>query len=476
MAIGKKALLRGYPKEGYEGGITFAGLTYEIFDDKEYQIDENWNEDSWDTNVNYINRLIENLNMNKPLRKMDDRDIRDLHNRLSKRDDEGYAYATLNNIGYWYYRIYKEGVRRGYYEDATFCADYYSPSGSGTDFMVRVKKSFTVSEEQRIFLALYKKPEEISGEDLGLLLMFLLAFRENEVCALDYKDIREMKEYPGNACVWVYETTMINTSKRKAGGKTKNASRVIPLYDFLYVYLMKRKTYLEALVESGKLVLKSEYKCVDDLPIVCIGKNYNEKSPTKYLIRRGNELFKELKIEGVSLSELFKDISSGDLDDVGVMEKEPTTYIFRRNRGTSLYNIGMEMYQIQYFMGHEIEDPYYCRNVVTNERELIKIKHKLDSLPVNGFLNGHLDNHNTNLIRKNNSHYREEIQTNEDCEKLKIKINGNEPGDNIYVVLKSLEGIDVSVEYNTEDIKYGRQVNIVSSINGAYKFCDESMV
>lgn len=472
MAIGKKMLLRGYPKEGYEGGITFAGLVYEIFDDQDYQIDKNWNEDSWDTNVNYINRLIENLNMNKPLRKMDDDDIRDLHDRLRKRDDEGYAYATLNNIGYWYYRIYKEGVRRGYYDDATFCSSYFTADNSSTSFVSRVKRSFSISEERRIFDALFKNPEEISGEDLGLLLMFLLAFRENEVCALDYKDIREMQEYPGNACLWVYETTMINTSKRKVGGKTKNASRVIPIYDFLYDYLKRRKVYLESLVMSGDLVLKPEYKSVEDLPIVCIGYNYNEKSPTKYLIRRGNELFKELKIEGVSLSELFRDISSGEIEDVSIMEKEPTTYIFRRNRGTSLNNIGMEMYQIQYFIGHEIDDPYYCRNVITNERELIKIKRKLDLLPVNKFPEEGSKRSNLRPDRINTNHFNDDLICGDEYDSIKIKIKCKEPGDDTTIKLKGKDIKDISVEYTVEDTTYGRQVNIIGPIDKAYKSND----
>ena len=63
-------------------------------------------------------------------------------------------------------------------------------------------------------------------------------------------------------------------------------------------------------------------------------------------------------------------------------EKDPTTYLLRRNLGTHLYLLGLDEAEIQYIMGHSIEDPYIIRNHFENEDLLYEIYRKMKNRPL----------------------------------------------------------------------------------------------
>jgi len=68
--------------------------------------------------------------------------------------------------------------------------------------------------------------------------------------------------------------------------------------------------------------------------------------------------------------------------DADIDEKEVTTYLFRRNFATTLYGLGLPLSDIQYYLGHDVEDPDTARNHYTNKDKLLAIKDKLDWHPV----------------------------------------------------------------------------------------------
>lgn len=66
----------------------------------------------------------------------------------------------------------------------------------------------------------------------------------------------------------------------------------------------------------------------------------------------------------------------------GEIEKDPTTYLLRRNYATHLDILGFEENEIQYLMGHDIEDDMDKRNFYRNEERLIEIAKKLEMRPL----------------------------------------------------------------------------------------------
>ena len=62
--------------------------------------------------------------------------------------------------------------------------------------------------------------------------------------------------------------------------------------------------------------------------------------------------------------------------------KDPTAYLFRRNFGTHLHILGLSEPEIEYVIGHDIDDPYETRNEFVNEEKLFAIKQKMDRRPL----------------------------------------------------------------------------------------------
>ena len=63
-------------------------------------------------------------------------------------------------------------------------------------------------------------------------------------------------------------------------------------------------------------------------------------------------------------------------------EKDPSAYLFRRNFGTHLFILGLSEAEIQYVVGHDIEDLYETRNEFVNEERHLEIKQKMEQRPI----------------------------------------------------------------------------------------------
>lgn len=66
----------------------------------------------------------------------------------------------------------------------------------------------------------------------------------------------------------------------------------------------------------------------------------------------------------------------------GVVEKDPTAYALRSNAATEMHAIGLTEQEIQYCIGHAIDNEYTDRRDFTNEDMLIPIAKKLKFRPI----------------------------------------------------------------------------------------------
>ena len=87
--------------------------------------------------------------------------------------------------------------------------------------------------------------KNINKADIGIILMFFLGLRNNEAAGRTFGDIREIQGTKHH-CMYVLTSTVGASRELKVGGKTRNAFRVVPLYDFLYDLLMQRRDYVIA--------------------------------------------------------------------------------------------------------------------------------------------------------------------------------------------------------------------------------------
>lgn len=279
-----------------------------------------------------------------------------------------YADTTIQHYRRIIYAVVKAAV------DAELCADflwgteYALAEEDDEDYSeeieerVRLKKSFTPEEEQTIADAVFTNPRQ-RGQEMGILMMDALGLRNNEACGADFGCIKPMDSHPEVHALWVYQTTKHGTSVLGSSGKSKNADRIIPIPDLVYDFLMERKQFVEEeleriAAESG--MDRSELPAVEELPIACFGTDYTQRCASRHLTAACRELFRNIGISEKMMAYLDRDLHRNEYAEL--KEKDATAYTFRRNFGTHLFILGLEEAEIQYIMGHDVEDPYETRN------------------------------------------------------------------------------------------------------------------
>jgi integrase len=255
----------------------------------------------------------------------------------------------------------------------------------------KIKKSFSPIEEIAFFDRILKPIREdlknVDGEEIGLLIMAILGMRNHEIAGLRFRDVLPYQSMPNQHRIMVLMTAMRNSSRLQAGGKSSNAVRSLSLLNELYQILMDRKALIVKHFESKGLMVD-----VDSLPIACRGKDYQKPCSAGHIGNAGRKhllalFFSERRlavIEEVLRKETCE--SEPILFALGLEEKDPTTYLLRRNAVTRMYHCGLNESEIQFFTGHKIEDIYDDRGDFVNEELLHNIIRKLDRHPICQFI------------------------------------------------------------------------------------------
>ncbi len=219
----------------------------------------------------------------------------------------------------------------------------------------------------------------ILNTDLGIILMFFLGLRNNEAAARTFGDIRKI-EGTEHHCIYVLTSTKRSSKELKVGGKTSNAFRIIPLYGFLYDFLMERRDYLVKSWQDVNPKL-SDNEIEDKISTWRIASTPldNKGVSSTDLTRRGKEVLTSVlnkchsPQKEISYKDAEYDFSYG-LQEQGIEgEDSPTTYLFRRNFATHLVNLGFDSSQVEYLIGHEIEETGILRHFFSTGEELVTL-------------------------------------------------------------------------------------------------------
>ena len=242
---------------------------------------------------------------------------------------------------------------------------------------VLLKKSLTPSQEFQIAEELLTDEAQF-GQNMGLLLMFALGLRNGEACGANYGDLKPMGLAPESTVLWVYKSTKAGKRELQSSGKTRNSDRIIPVPEEVERFLLRRRSYLkESLKRDG---IPADDEIIDQLPIACVQNNFTVRCSAAQLTAAGRELFRKIGMREYQLA-----YTEGELNhasDENPLEKDPTAYLFRRNFGTHLHILGLTESEIEYVVGHDIEDLYETRNEFVNEEKLLEIKKKMDQRPI----------------------------------------------------------------------------------------------
>lgn len=381
--------------------LTFAGVLrrYLLENPNGPAISRRWLSESYfNQNMSaYRNRILPKIGKYKAMEDFEETDFEKVLERLAAEGE--YEEKTINDYRRLIWVVYRAGVENGLYEDRLMW-DLRDKVGiddeSDTDainkkaFIELTRKSLSIEEEKKL-LEWFKNldPALVDGDYIGLILMFFLGLRNNEAAGLDYGAVVEIQlEGTHFPCVYIAKTTELGSNRTKLGGKTSNAPRVIPIFDFLYDFLMRRKEFIQGKIRSGEITSFDKSKIdIDRLPVVCHGCNYLKRSSSQGITDSANQLFSELGIGIREVSAAVIGIMNEQMSYPHelIAEKDITAYIFRRNTATHLYALGLSAGQCQYLIGHEIESSEEYRNLFTNPDLLYNIYNILKEHPFYDF-------------------------------------------------------------------------------------------
>ena len=366
---------------------TFCGVLNEFFDD--IARNNYWRKPSTQKQyLSYYNRkILPNIKSHdtKPIREYSKEDFKEtiesIRNNGKNRMGEpfkAYDESTLEKMKHLIYAVVVYASEIGLCPNVLRGTSFVTKYQSDSDYCMKkkelfaVKKSFNYNEEKKIAKLLFEDPQ-CTGEKIGLLLMYCFGLRNAESCAVKFGDFHIINTKTGDMNLYIYESVIIDSNELKAGGKTKNMARILPVPTRMADFFYKRKEYVKSIVD------KSEN--IDSLPFVCAGRNFHKRSKADDLTAEAHVLFKKIGIHEEVLRCIDNDMENSDVKVV-LNEKSPTAYLFRRNFATHLHILGLDDAEIRYVIGHSIEDVYETRNGFANKDKLMIIREKMKFRPL----------------------------------------------------------------------------------------------
>lgn len=453
------------------GELTFVGILrkyYEI-------ISSNWNEETQKKYIqDYNERLLPALGPLKPMRLYEEDDFIDVLSGL--RRSYSYNEERINHFINLIWKVYITGVEQGLYPDKLKWKNIVRARGKkgfhGSGFKKLIlRKSFTIDEERKL-LEWFSSLDPITalGEEIGLVIMLFSGLRNQEACGLDFSGIRLLGRC-NDPFIYIFQTTEKGSNNIQAGGKTKNAMRIIPMFDFFYEFLEKRRKYLEENIigRDGSQI------SVDRMPVVCKGVSYSIRCQSSDLSAFGNKLFEELGIRKSFLVDSHTTVFHQKLAEVNIGEKDATTYICRRNFATHLYSLGFSESEIQYLIGHDIESSSDSRNFLSNEDNIMAMKSKMYKHPYRLYFKQAVDRNEVsdfNVPYINYMSAEETLILKAGNKKIdyKIEVDAEEPMDSVTISSKfHIDKSSVVFGSNINGSGYGYTVNVRNVVKKNYE-------
>ncbi len=420
----------------------------------------------------YMNAIIPCISPDKAVQTYSDDDIEALFKRIKKKNN--YNQSTIDSrIRHLIFdpiNKYAEDPRNPYRD---FFWGSYSKFGrfnkDNPDKILfrKIRKTLTIKEEIKAFRFLLTDPETKIGQLIGLAIMFFTAIRENEACGLNWGDLFEMRKHKGHYYLLIHETSMINSSDLKAWTKTRNGQRKVPLVKVLYDFLIRRRQYVfDRLLESG-MDEKTAEEAMQTMPIVCQGDDFCKRCWTGILSKAGKDFLREeIKLSEEEYAGLAQCRLKAYGTD-GVIEGDVTTYLLRRNMATHLKTLGLNMKQIQYYMGHDIEGSVLKRPDYQDEDHLYAIDILLQKHPLNN-LEGYSESVIVDDACELSGASNYSITLSPDHRKYLVSIVNMEFDDPIEITING-EPCRVQISELSDNSPLSEEINIVKAIDEAYR-------
>lgn len=427
---------------------TFAGVLIEYWED----VSRSWKASVTQTTYlkdykKYVLPYLDDLPLKDCARENFDRCL-ELLPETKKKEGLTYNLGVERHIKWIIKKVLEAAEKNDVCPDILWGTDYSFPAEVteetlNANELVKLRKSFQISEEANISCLILEDPQQ-SGENFGLALMFGLGLRNNEACGTKFGDIQPFLCDKNRYYMRIYSSTALGTNAERYGGKTSNMARFIPIPRKLLTLLFRRRELLYHLISDGKLKIDDESgqnklddlqinTFIDRLPIACRGEDFINPCSAKVLTQAAKKLLKTINLEQDILSLIDREFRRAGRTEDGIKEKEPTAYLFRRNLGTHLYLLGLNDSEIQYIMGHDIEDDNEERHFFRNEEKLYPIALKMEKRPIVNDINDREKKDMSGYWLAERNAYQEEIHipVSEKLKKVIVTVEQREPLSNL---------------------------------------------
>ena len=430
---------------------TFAGVLIEFWDD----VSKNWKEER--TGRSYLadyKRFVLPYVTDRPLKDCDREVFDNLMTRLPElRSKEGLitGLPQIRHFKWIIKKVLEAAEKNGVCPDILWGTDYNFPVSASeerlnSDELVKLRKSLAVEEEINIARLILEDPLE-EGQKIGLALMFGLGLRNSEACWVKFGDVKPFVCDNSMYYMLVYSSGAFGAGGERFSGKSENMPRLVPIPNKLLSLIFERRKFLYELIERGEFLVAGQAvtfdSCeqiddyIDRLTIACVDSDYSAACSSAVLTRTAKNLLKKVEVDQELLSLIDREFRRPGRTEDGIKEKEPTAYLFRRNLGTHLYLLGLNDSEIQYVMGHDIEEEGERRNFFRNEEKLYPIAKKMSKRPI---LNENSQNKGKEILLdwfsdRNVCEEEVHIPITEGLKKIVISIDQCEPGSSLDLIV-----------------------------------------
>lgn len=430
-----------------EGKINFAGVAKRFFDDVVKDVILQSTKDSYSSMYNNV--ILPVINSNIFVEDLTFEYIENIKNRIVK--ENNYYGSTVDRV--WMLLTKPINLYYKQLNKQSPFAKIVIDDGEQEKIEIfekfnKIIKSFTPLQELEIICYLFEHIED-GGEIMGIAIMFFFVIRENESCGTVFGSYKEMQNYKG--CHYLdtgITTTNINSNTLKHSTKTKNGPREDVTMELFTLLYNKRLNFVKE---------KTGCNDVMDYPMVCKGNDFKNRCSTPDLSKAGRILLQDiLHIKDDDYEDLDYLLKHADIFDTE--DKEPTTYLFRRNSATRKYHLGYSLTEIQYSMGHELTDSLLPNSSLSDEEILHKMWLLEQQHPLNKLMNGYM----APVIEKNTNEY----NANLDGKGTRlISIKGKEFNDPVQVYIECDSSSVTDTSFYDFPSKY---VNILTDMYEVY--------
>ena len=339
-----------------------------------------------------------------------------------------YAESTIHHFENLIYYVVFQASVYGLCDNVLWGSEFeidFADETGEIESRVMIKKSLSVQQEKQLLSELLEDVSE-DGSRVALLLMWGLGLRNAEACGLNYGDIKELKDHKGCYAAWIYKTTKINSRDLQSGGKTYNTGRIVPVPDRIVSFLLDRKKQVTRLISSQGCNSIN----IDRLPLCNDGRlepgldSFIKRCKASQVTSEAHIVFEAAGITAKQVAYLAVELSEDNTAAL-LKEKEPTAYLLRRNYATQMNILGLSNAEMQYLIGHDVEDAYESRNEFVDEERIYAMSRKLKQ---RALLNNCLDDSIVGINIQKSGFTKINISVREPAEDLKVSLSGPEEG------------------------------------------------